>query len=103
LPSLPSAPPLTTSPLLYPRPLSCLPAPAAARCQVSDLDDEMVFYLQARGLGRVEARSLLLAGWARDALESVPSESAKVRAADKAAKLAPEAERKLRRESLSSI
>ena len=70
---------------------------------VSDLDDEMVFYLQARGLGRVEARSLLLAGWARDALENVPSEGAKVRAAAKAANLAPEAERKVRRESLSSI
>ncbi|EOD38457.1 hypothetical protein EMIHUDRAFT_454654 [Emiliania huxleyi CCMP1516] len=32
---------------------------------VADLDDEMVFYLQARGLGRAEARVLLLEGWAR--------------------------------------
>jgi hypothetical protein len=30
---------------------------------ISDLDDEMVFYLQARGLSRPDARALLLSGW----------------------------------------
>ena len=74
------------------------------RFQVSDLDDEMIFYLQSRGLSRVQARSLLLAGWARDALAQVPSDSAKERAADKAATLAPEERRRsVRREGLMSI
>ena len=55
--------------------------------QVSDLDDEMIFYLMARGLTRGQARELLLAGWARSALASVPSEGAKQAAADKARSL----------------
>ena len=70
---------------------------------VSDLDDEMIFYLQARGLSRLQARSLLLEGWARSALAMVPSEGAKQRAAQKAAQLAPEDSRGVRRERLSSI
>jgi len=70
---------------------------------VSDLDDEMIFYLQARGLSRLQARSLLLEGWARSALARVPSDRAKVRAASKAATLAPEAASTVRREQLFSI
>ena len=42
---------------------------------VSDLDDEMIFYLQARGLSRLQARSLLLEGWARSALAKVRATS----------------------------
>ena len=65
---------------------------------------QMIFYLQARGLSRVQARSLLLAGWARDALSRVPSEGAKERAAVKAATLAPEsASAGLRQERMMSI
>ena len=30
---------------------------------VADLDDEMIFYLQSRGLDRLSARSLMLQGW----------------------------------------
>lgn len=70
---------------------------------VSDLDDEMIFYLQARGLSRLQARSLLLEGWARSALAKVPSDGAKLRAATKAATLAPEDRSAVRRERLSSI
>ena len=40
--------------------------------QVADLDDEMVFYLQSRGLDRLGARSLLLQGWAREVMANVP-------------------------------
>ena len=63
----------------------------------------MIFYLQARGLSRVLARSLLLAGWARAALSQVPSEGAKQRAAAKAAMLAPKISSAVRREQLFSI
>ena len=70
---------------------------------VTDLDDEMIFYLQSRGLSRLQSRALLLEGWARDALQKVPSDGAKQRAASKASQLAPEEERRVRRESLSSI
>ena len=69
---------------------------------VTDLDDEMIFYLQARGLSRGQARSLLLEGWARDALATVPSEGCTSRAALKAATLAKEL-RAVRRDALSSI
>ena len=41
--------------------------------------------LQARGLDRLQARALLLEGWARDFMSHVPSKNAKDRAADKAA------------------
>jgi len=68
---------------------------------ISDLDDEMVFYLQARGLSRPDARALLLSGWARDALAGVASENVKVRATARAAALSPDKE--VRRTSLSSI
>jgi len=70
---------------------------------VSDLDDEMVFYLQARGLNRLQARALLLEGWARSALADVPSDAAKKRAAQKAVTLAPEGERIVNVRKLSSI
>ena len=103
------APRLNCAPL-SPCPLPRLPprSPTLAVdvvcCQVSDLDDEMIFYLQARGLTRFQARSLLLEGWARSALAKVPSEGAKTRAASKAGALAPEgAGSGVRRERLSSI
>ena len=103
------APRLNCAPLC-PCPLPRLPpraptVPVDGGChQVSDLDDEMIFYLQARGLSRLQARSLLLEGWARSALAQVPSEGAKARAASKAAALAPEgAGTGVRRERLSSI
>jgi len=71
---------------------------------VCDLDDEMIFYLQARGLDRVQARSLLLAGWARSVMDRVPSAAAKERVVSKAALLAPETlERSRRQRGLSSI
>jgi len=71
---------------------------------VSDLDDEMVFYLQSRGLGRTEARALLLEGWARDSTGLVPSVSTKNRVAKVAASLAPERNKRTsRRSELSSI
>ena len=70
---------------------------------ISDLDDEMIFYLQSRGLGRLNAKTLLLEGWARSALDEVPVEKVKQRAAAKAATLTPEDERRVRRESMSSI
>jgi len=68
---------------------------------ISDLDDEMVFYLQARGLSRLDARALLLGGWARDALALVPSEGVKERASARAANLATDKD--VRRSGLSSI
>ena len=55
------------------------------------------------GLSRLQARSLLLEGWARDCLSAVPSEGAKARAAEKAAMLAPDTERVVRRGSMTSI
>mmetsp|Transcript_49373 Transcript_49373/g.164816 ORF Transcript_49373/g.164816 Transcript_49373/m.164816 type:complete len:534 (+) Transcript_49373:43-1644(+) len=71
---------------------------------VADLDDEMVFYLQARGLGRAEARVLLLEGWARSLMGEVPSEAATRRVAAKAAGLAREgAAREVRKQAMSSI
>ncbi|KAL1506911.1 hypothetical protein AB1Y20_007775 [Prymnesium parvum] len=71
---------------------------------IADLDDEMIFYLQARGLGRLEARSLLLEGWARTFMSQVPSEAARRRAAVKASLLAPETgERVVRLQQLTSI
>lgn len=38
---------------------------------VADLDDEMIFYLQARGLDREQARTLMLEGWARSFMSQV--------------------------------
>jgi len=64
---------------------------------VADLDDEMVFYLQSRGLDRLGARSLLLQGWAREVMSNVPSEGARKRAITKAAELSPEGERAVAR------
>ena len=59
----------------------------------------------ARCLGRAQARSLLLEGWARSAVERVPLAGAKTRAAAKAAALAPEQDggEVVRRERLFSI
>ncbi len=57
---------------------------------VSDLDDEMIFYLQSRGLGRDGARQLLLEGWARESMQKVPSDDARNRVVAKAAELAAE-------------
>lgn len=62
---------------------------------VADLDDEMVFYLQSRGLDRLGARSLLLQGWAREVMANVPSPGAQERAIAKAAELSPEDRTKL--------
>jgi Fe-S cluster assembly scaffold protein SufB len=71
---------------------------------VADLDDEMIFYLQARGLSRAQARVLILAGWARSLMDKVPSKGAVRRVSTKAAKLAEEdAEREIRKLALSSI
>jgi Fe-S cluster assembly protein SufD len=70
---------------------------------VSDLEEEMIFYLQARGLSRLQARALLLEGWARDALSKVPSMGAKERAAAKASTLAPDEGRAVRRGGFQSI
>lgn len=71
---------------------------------VADLDDEMIFYLQARGLSRAQARVLVLAGWARSLMDKVPSAGAVLRVSTKAAKLAEEdAEREIRKLALSSI
>ena len=70
---------------------------------ISDLDDEMVFYLQARGLSRPDARALLLSGWVRDALALVPSESVKQRAVGRAAKVGADYDKEVRRSGLSSI
>lgn len=70
---------------------------------ISDLDDEMVFYLQARGLSRPDARALLLSGWVRDALALVPSESVKQRAVARAAKVGADYDKEVRRSGLSSI
>eukprot|EP00966_Prymnesium_polylepis_P021263 489165-Prymnesium_polylepis.1 len=52
----------------------------------------MVFYLQSRGLDRLQARSLLLEGWARSLMTEVPSEAVKARIAAKAAKLGVESQ-----------
>jgi len=57
---------------------------------VADLDDEMIFYLQSRGLDRSSARQLMLQGWAREVMNNVPSEGAQLRAVAKAAVLSPE-------------
>jgi len=71
---------------------------------ICDLDDEMVFYLQSRGLDRLESRQLLLEGWARSLMDQVPSAGAKERVTRKAAVLAPELqERAARKNRLSSI
>ena len=64
---------------------------------VADLDDEMVFYLQSRGLDRLGARSLLLQGRAREVMSNVPSEGARKRVIAKAAELSPEGERAVAR------
>lgn len=69
---------------------------------VADLDDEMVFYLQSRGLDRNAARSLLLEGWAREVMNSVPNAGAKRRAVAKAVKLSPEDETRRMRQQTSS-
>ena len=72
---------------------------------VADLDDEMVFYLQSRGLDRIGARALLLEGWAREVMNNVPLEGSKRRAVGKAAALSPEtrAQRASRAQTLQSI
>lgn len=71
---------------------------------VADLDDEMIFYLQSRGLDRLSARSLLLQGWAREVMNNVPSEGAQRRAVAKAAVLSPEENRAAgERRKMSSI
>jgi len=71
---------------------------------IADLDDEMVFYLQSRGLDRMQARSLLLEGWALDTMSQVPSKRSKRRVATKASRLAPEAAaRPANLQSFSSI
>jgi len=57
---------------------------------VADLDDEMIFYLQSRGLDRSSARQLMLQGWAREVMNNVPSEGSQRRAVAKAAVLSPE-------------
>ena len=57
----------------------------------------MIFYLQARGLDRLQARALLLEGWARDFMSHVPSKNAKDRAADKAAQLSADVSRQAAR------
>lgn len=69
---------------------------------VCDLDDDMVFYLQARGLSQIDARALLLQGWAASALENMPLPSAKARAVEKAKALILDG-RSQRREKFSSI
>jgi len=71
---------------------------------IADLDDEMVFYLQSRGLDRLQARSLLLSGWAYSSTAKVPSASARQRVAQQAAFLARESQqRSARINQLSSI
>jgi len=71
---------------------------------ITDLDDEMVFYLQSRGLDRKQARTLLLQGWVNDCLSQVPLARAKQRVVMKAGALALESERRVvRRSDLSSI
>jgi len=54
---------------------------------VADLDEEMVFYLQTRGLNRLTARALLLEGWARDVMNNVPLAGSKRRAVARATQL----------------
>lgn len=71
---------------------------------IADLDDEMVFYLQSRGLDRLQARSLLLSGWAYSSTAKVPSSSVRRRVAEQAANLARASDlRKARVSQLSSI
>jgi Fe-S cluster assembly protein SufD len=59
---------------------------------ITDLDEDMLFYLQARGVDRATARSLILEGWIRAALEKMPSASTRNQALSKAAVLAPQLE-----------
>lgn len=72
---------------------------------VADLDDEMVFYLQSRGLDRLSARSLLLEGWAREVTNKIPLEASKRRAVGRAAALSPETKAQVarRQQTLQSI
>ena len=63
----------------------------------------MIFYLQARGLDRLQARALLLEGWARDFMSHVPSKNAKDRAADKAAQLSADVSRQAARGAVDAI
>ena len=53
---------------------------------------------------RLQARALLLEGWARDFMSHVPSKNAKDRAADKAAQLSADVSRQAARvQSMQSI
>lgn len=70
---------------------------------ITDLNDEMVLYLQARGVSRIDARALLLKGWAISALDHVPDPGARARAAKKAASLTLKKEQPLLRGQFSSI
>lgn len=51
---------------------------------VGQLDDEQIFYLQARGIPRVEAEALLLEAFANEALEFVSDETLREIFADEA-------------------
>ena len=39
---------------------------------ISQLDEEEVFYLQSRGIDREEANSLILNGFCKDIIDSIP-------------------------------
>ena len=47
---------------------------------VGQMDDEAIFYLRARGLGRAEARNLLIHAFASDVLNRMPLEPLRTRA-----------------------
>jgi len=46
-------------------------------CTVGQLDEEALFYLQARGIGKVQAKGLLLYAFAGEVMENIEEESFK--------------------------
>jgi len=70
---------------------------------ISDMDDEMVLYLQARGLSPIEARTLLLKGWADSALGDVPALLTRKHVEEKALAMSIPLSGDLRGKDLSSI
>jgi Fe-S cluster assembly protein SufD len=70
---------------------------------ITDLDDEMILYLQARGISQLEARSLLLKGWVRSVVDRVPLPSVLKRAQERVAQVAAMSDVSVDIGSLSSI
>ena len=63
-----------------------------------------ITYASSADINRLQARALLLEGWARDFMSHVPSKNAKDRAADKAAQLSADVSRQAARvQSMQSI